>query len=395
MTYVFWLALFLVLYTYAGYPLLMGALAKRLPRPWRRDAHPATVSVIMAVHNGEALLPWKIGHLLALDPKTIREIIIVSDGSTDRTSALLTEIQDARVRVILMPEQLGKSAAVNAGVQQATGDILLFTDLRPRIQEGALAALLRNFADPAIGCVAGELIVQSGKEHGPTTSAVGGLYWKYEQWIRTCESLWDSPVGVYGGFYAIRRSLTTRIPEGLILDDMFQPLSVVRQGYRSVIDREAVVIDRWPSSTAHEFARKVRTLAGNFQLLREAPWVLTRENRVLFQLISHKLLRLAVPWMFLAMLFCSLALGSHSAVWSVAAVLQLLFWLLAALASKVQLPVMHRVAAPASALLMLNAAAVAALYVFLFTKGPLWRIWKPTAAITPPPFTLHEGGTHA
>ena len=109
-----------------------------------------------------------------------------------------------------------------------------------------------------------------------------GLYWRYEQWIRNCESQVDSPLGVYGGFYAVRRALIRPLPESTILDDMLQPLSVIRQGYRSVIDSRARVYDVWPKSLQAEFNRKVRTLAGNFQLLQLAPWILSSENRLRF-----------------------------------------------------------------------------------------------------------------
>ncbi len=112
--------------------------------------------------------------------------------------------------------------------------------------EGALTALLSNFADPTVGCVAGELVLNS-EGHDAAASAVSGVYWKYEQWIRNCEAAFDSPVGVYGGFYAVRRELASVYPAGIILDDMFQPLSIVAKGYRSVLDRSAIVVDTWPA----------------------------------------------------------------------------------------------------------------------------------------------------
>ena len=316
-----WVSLAVVLYTYAGYPLIIALLARARPRPWARQpiqalasrhgygALPAPVSIVVAVHNGAAMLPWKIEHLRSLEPDLIAEIIFVSDGSTDETAQLLGEISDPRMRVILLPQQVGKAAALNHGIAAAAGEFLLFVDVRPRIEAGAVGSLLSNFADPNVGCVAGELWIQPGHEQESAAGSVGGLYWRYEQWIRNCEAAWNSPVGVYGGFYAARRSLVTFMPQGLILDDMLQPLSIIRQGYRSVIDRSAIVTDVWPTRTADEFSRKVRTLAGNFQLLAHAPWILGPRNPVLFQLISHKFLRLVVPYCFGAMLVacCTLA----------------------------------------------------------------------------------------
>jgi glycosyltransferase involved in cell wall biosynthesis len=453
MIFLLYLSLFVILYTYLGYPLIIALLARFAARPWKREpwpaAFPTPISIVMAVHNGAALLPAQIEHLLSLEPALVREVLIVSDGSTDATNTILQNtcappsaasslrvgepattsnpilqntcappsaasslrvgepatisnpilqntcappsaasslrvgepatLSDPRLRTFILPHQAGKVAALNHAIARATGDILLFIDIRPRVEPGALASLLQNFADPSVGCVAGELLI-SQQGNDATTSAVSGLYWRYEQWIRNCEAAVDSPVGVYGGFYAIRRALVTPAPAGLILDDMFQPLAIVRQGYRSVLDRSAIVVDRWPAKATGEFSRKVRTLAGNFQLCREAPWILSPSNRVLFQLVSHKLLRLAVPYFFLLLLAASAALGLHSAAFALFAALQLAFWLLAAIAIRRPVPLLQRLAAPASALLVLNAAAVVGLYTFLFTRGPLWRIWSPTAA---------------
>lgn len=379
-------SLLLVLYTYAGYPLLAAWLARRHAHPWQRGAVGLSVSIVMPVHNAADIVPAKMQHLLALDPATVREIIVISDGSTDGTADLLLSYADPRLRVIPLAQQVGKAEALNHGMRAATGDVLLFIDVRPRLDEAALGYLLQNFADPSVGCVAGELVVQSSEQHDSTGNAVGGAYWRYEQGMRNAEAAWDSAVGVYGGFYAMRRSLATPLPPGLILDDMYQPLSVIRQGYRNVLDRDAVVVDTWPSSKEGEFQRKVRTLAGNFQLLQQAPWLLSGTNRVRFQLVSHKLLRLLVPYALVLMVLAPAALALSSsglapgqAAWGAVAAVQLVFWLAALLALRVRIPVLHKILGPASALLLLNAAAVAGLYRFLFTSGPLWKIWSPAS----------------
>ncbi len=372
-------SLVLVLYTYAGYPLIAAATAKYRRRPWQRGPVNLSVSVIMPVHNAADIIPAKMQHLFDLHADIVREIVVISDGSVDGTAELLATYDNSRLRLLALPQQVGKAEALNHGMRAATGDVLLFIDVRPRLDETALEHLLSNFADPAVGCVAGELVVRTGAQHDATGNAMGGAYWRYEQGIRTAEALWDSPVGVYGGFYAVRRSLATPFPPGLILDDMFQPLSVIRQGYRNVLDRTAVVVDTWPASKKGEFQRKVRTLAGNFQLLQQAPWLLSGENRVRFQLVSHKLLRLAVPFALLLMVLAPAALTAASPLWGAIALLQAAFWLMALLALRVRIPVLHRVLGPASALLLLNAAAVAGLYRFLFTSGPLWKIWSPAS----------------
>lgn len=383
MSIVFWLSFAVIGYTYVGYPAIMFLLARFAAHPWRKAAFNTPVSVVMAVHNGAARLPEQIEHLVSLDPERVCEVIIVSDGSTDGTAEILSKTLDPRLRSIILPEQGGKAVALNHGIAAANGEILLFIDIRPKVAPGALAELMSNFADPTVGCVAGELLLNTDG-HDATSSAVSGVYWRYEQWIRNCEAAFDSPVGVYGGFYAARRSLVQPFPPGTILDDMFQPLTILRQGYRSVLDRSAIVTDTWPGRAAGEFQRKVRTLAGNFQLVSLAPWILSFRNRVLFQLISHKLLRLVVPYFFLLLLISASWLGVNSGVWRLIALAQWAFWIAALAALRVRLPVVHRFAAAASALLVLNAAAIAGLYKFLFTDGPLWKIWSPTGHATEP-----------
>ncbi len=383
----FWLSLAVIAYTYVGYPIIMYLLARLRPRPWQSAPVERTVSVVMAVHNGARLLRGQIEHLASLDPRYVREIIIVSDGSSDGTAEILGEVSEPRFKTIVLEDQGGKATALNHGIAVATGEILLFVDIRPKIAEGAIAQLLSNFADPSVGCVAGELVLNSAG-HDAAASAVSGVYWRYEQWIRNCEAAWDSPVGVYGGFYAARRELVTQYPAGIILDDMFQPLAIVRQGYRSVLDRAAFVMDTWPEKMTGEFQRKVRTLAGNYQLVSLAPWVLSGQNRVLFQLVSHKLLRLVVPYLFALSLLSSTWLGVDSHGWRLVALLQWALWFTAAVGLRVRIPVLHKIAAPAGALLVLNVAAVAGLYKFLFTAGPLWKIWSVPGRKTESPLHL-------
>lgn len=342
----------------------------------------------MAVHNGIEMLPRKMQHLLDLDYPNIKEIIIVSDGSTDGTAELLLGPRPAAIESVVLREHVGKAAALDEGAKEATGDVILFVDIRPEIGPGAIQQLVNNFADPKVGCVAGELILRQD-DHDATSAAVGGLYWRYEQWIRNCEAAWDSPVGVYGGFYAIRRELFVAPPAGLILDDMFQPLSIIRQGYRSVLDRRACVYDTWPKKVAGEFHRKVRTLAGNFQLFKVAPWTLSPGNRVLFQLFSHKVMRLLVPYMMVLLFISTAILAAGAPVYAAFATFQVLVCLAAVAALRYRIPALYRFAAPAGALLVLNAAAVVGLYKFLFTRGPLWKIWNsvtpklPSASLRP------------
>lgn len=388
----FWISAIVIAYTYVGYPVWIWLCSKFGARPWiRQEIHP-TVSIIMAVHNGETLLREKIDHLLTLDyPPELVEIIIVSDGSYDGTEQILMELSHPRLRPIICREHRGKAAAVNEALRCATGEILVFVDIRPRLEKEALRRLVSNFADPAVGCVAGELCL-SNEGHDAGTTAVSGLYWRYEQWIRKSESMVDSPLGVYGGFYAVRRKLAADMPEGLILDDMYEPLSIVRKGFRSVLDESACVWDIWPKNSSLEFHRKVRTLAGNYQLLQVAPWLLGRANRLRWQLISHKVLRLFVPVLLMIAFGTSFTLRA-SLPYLAFFIVQAFIYVLAVVGLMRDVPVLCRVSGPATAFCLLNAAAVVGFYRFVVYRRELWKIWVRPTRIAPTRAARNDAGT--
>lgn len=378
MKILFWFSLSGILYTYFGYPILVWMLSRIRPRRWERHSITPSVSVVLAVHNGAALLSAKVTQLLTLSYPNLREVIVISDGSTDGTEEMLAAMNHPLLKSIVLHEHSGKAVALNKGIAKATSDVLLFVDIRPEVTVESVQKLVSNFADPTVGCVAGELVLRQDRSDG-TTQAITGLYWRFEQWVRKCESMVDSPVGVYGGFYAVRRELARSQPEGMILDDMFQPLSIIRQGYRSVLDVEAIVFDSWPKKIGAEFNRKVRTLAGNFQLIQLAPWILTTSNRVLFQFVLHKLMRLLVPYLLMLLFLSSILLSAHSRFFEVFVIAQCMGLCLAVCGLLGRIPILGKVTGPASALLMLNAAAIVGLYKFLFTRGPLWKIWTSGA----------------
>ncbi len=380
----FWSSAALIVYAYAFYPAWLWLRSRLAPRAWRRAPITPSVSIIVAVHNGATLIREQLQRLLELDyPAELVEIIVVSDGSTDATPDLLRAFAHPRVRSFICDEHRGKAVALNAGIREARNELLVFVDARPQLERGALRELVSNFADPAIGCAGGELrLCDAG--HDAASSAVGGVYWRLEQAMRKWESQLDSCCGVYGGFHAVRRALITELPAGLVLDDMYIPACVVRAGFRAVIDGDAIVRDIWPQTGRGEFRRKARTLAGNFQLLKLAPWLLAG-YRLRFQLFAHKWLRLAVP-PFLAMAAISCALlapASRFYFWLLMA--QLAFYALAALGT---LGVLRKLTGAPAAFVLLNAAAVAGFWKFATCGDQLWKMWKAT----PPPVPTETGG---
>src|SRR5262249_16423883 len=206
------------------------------------------------------------------------------------------------VQVLELPTNVGKAAALTEACALASGEVLVFADVRQSWAPDALGLLLENFADPHIGAVSGDLVIESA----PGVMAGVGLYWRYEKWLRQRESMVHSMVGATGAVCAVRRELFRPIPRGVLLDDVYWPLQVAMQGFRVLPGQRARAFDRLPERGRDEFRRKVRTLSGNFQLLGRLPAALLPwRNPIWFQLLSHKLLRLVVPWALLTLLVTS------------------------------------------------------------------------------------------
>jgi cellulose synthase/poly-beta-1,6-N-acetylglucosamine synthase-like glycosyltransferase len=325
----------------------------------------------MVVHNEGAVLERKLKNLLDQSyPQDRTEIVVVSDGSTDGTNQILAaSATKFPVRVLLNPESRGKAAGLNDAMHAATGEIVVFADARQQIETDAVSLLVENFADPQVGCVSGELMLGSS-DSGETSKGLG-LYWKFEKRIREMESDSGSVVGATGALYAVRRSLLVEMPPETILDDVYIPMHVLRQGRRVVFDARARAWDVPDQGTGREFARKVRTLSGNYQLLQLSPWLLGIGNPVYFRFVSHKLVRLVVPFALLVLLVSSMILPG--AIYRAALILQLAFYGLGAwrlIGPKRGF--LARAADAAFSFVLLNLAAVVALVNFVAGRKVVW-----------------------
>jgi cellulose synthase/poly-beta-1,6-N-acetylglucosamine synthase-like glycosyltransferase len=377
MKWVFWLAAGLIAYTYVGYACWLRLRMLWRFRPvqrWSYVSAPDTplVSIVMVVRNEEQILETKLQNLLGLDyPADRCQIIVISDGSTDRTEEILREYgRDARIHIVLNQLAQGKASGLNDAIELAQGDIVLFTDARQTIEAGALRLLVENFADPDVGCASGELML--GDATGGESGQGLGLYWRTEKQVRKLESASGSVVGATGAIYTVRRELLTRVPAGLILDDVYLPMQVVRQGKRVILDERARAWDHPNLGTGREFSRKVRTLSGNYQLLQVAPWLLSKSNPIRFEFVSHKLLRLAVPFALAALLLASFWL--RGPFYRGMLILQLVFYGLSllALSRLVKGGVLARMADAAGTFVLLNGAAVVALANFVRGRRAAW-----------------------
>jgi cellulose synthase/poly-beta-1,6-N-acetylglucosamine synthase-like glycosyltransferase len=373
MKYIFWFAASFVGYSYLGYPVWLWLRSRWSPRPVRRSSATPSVSAVMVVRNEEAIIARKLDNLLTLDyPQDKLDVVVVSDGSSDGTAAVLAEFAgNPRVKTLLKPASQGKAAGLNDAIRLATGDVLLFTDARQQIDSEALRLLIENFADIEVGAASGELMLGD-----PTTGETGkgmGLYWRVEKKIRELESASGSVAGATGAIYCARRSLlaASPLPAGTILDDVLLPMQVARQGSRVIFDARARAWDSPDLGDGREFSRKVRTLTGNYQLLQIAPWLLHAENPIRFEFISHKLSRLAVPFALLALLIASIALPSP--FYRVALAAQIAFYALSLIAlSNFKIGPLSRIADPARTFVVLNSAAVIAFVNFVTGRKAIW-----------------------
>jgi poly-beta-1,6-N-acetyl-D-glucosamine synthase len=334
MELVFWLSLALVAYAYAGYPCLLGLVARLSPWPVRKrlfDADAPGVSIVVAARNEGRQLPARIDNLLAQAYPGPKQIIIVSDGSTDGTIDTLLPFA-GRIDLVEIPAS-GKAVALNAGVVHARHEILVFADARQTFAPDALADLVANFADPAVGGVTGELVLDcehNGQDTGSGVAEGVGLYWRYEKWIRRQESVLHSMPGATGAIYALRRRLWRPLPARTLLDDVLAPMRAVLEGYRMVFDDRARAYDR-VAGADEEQRRKIRTIAGNYQVLALEPRLLSPvHNPIWLQYVSHKVIsRLLVPYALIACFVSSAVLASSGAVYAIAFAGQVAFYGLA------------------------------------------------------------------
>jgi poly-beta-1,6-N-acetyl-D-glucosamine synthase len=391
--YIFWIAAALIGYSYLGYPAWLWLRSRWSPRPVRRSSAQSSgrssgqiagqssavpaVTAVMVVRNEEAVIARKLENLLTLDyPHAKLDLVVVSDGSSDRTPAILADYaRDAqvrtRLRTLIKPASEGKAAGLNDAIKLATGEVLLFTDARQQIESSALRLLIENFADPDVGAASGELMLGD-----PTSGETGkgmGLYWRIEKKIRELESASGSVVGATGAIYCARRTLldASLLPESTILDDVLLPMQIVRRGSRVIFDARARAWDSPDLGEGREFSRKVRTLSGNYQLLQLAPWLLSSQNAIRFEFITHKLSRLAVPFALLALLIASMFLPQPFYRAALGAQLAFYALSLAALAG-VKIGPLSRVADPARTFVVLNSAAMVAFINFVTGRKAIW-----------------------
>jgi len=257
----------------------------------------------------------------------IQEILVGSDGSSDNTAELVLGIEDSRVRLLDFKERRGKPAVLNELIPMCQCEIVVLCDARQILSDEAIPAMIANFSDPQVGVVSGELVFHAESLEGSTAARGIGAYWCYEKSIRKAEARFRSVPGATGALYAIRKSLFSPIRESTLLDDVVIPMQAVTQGYRCVFERRAIAWDRPSESLGRESVRKRRTIAGAAQLVTHHPaWLLPWKNPIWLEFVSHKLLRLASPFLLLVVLAANYQLASTNLFYSVLQALHVAFY---------------------------------------------------------------------
>lgn len=378
----------LVALSYAGYPAWLYLLSRVRQRPVRRARVSVPVTVVIAARNEAHRIEAKLenirqqrGHGGNMD------IVVVSDGSTDQTADLVRELSrqwrqegtGPSLRCIELSTNMGKALALNEALRTAAGDVVVFADVRQMFEPDAIACLLENFGDPAIGAVSGQLRFRLSAEAAGKPLPLG-LYWRLETSVRKMQAATGSVMGATGAIYAMRRELWRPLPGNMLVDDLYTPLQVIDAGKRVVFDQRAVAWDTVSGDGREEYRRKVRTLTGVWQCLPMfRKWL--REGRVgvAGRFFAHKLSRLLVPWALLLMPVLSIA--HQGFYWNLFGVAQICGFLVAALVP--HLPALARFGLFRTAhfFLLLNMAAGASLFHAI--KGPGRHLWAPSSTRRP------------
>jgi len=324
--YVFWFFSGVIVYTYFLYPILLYLTSKLLSpiKSYNTMRQLPLVSIFIAVYNEENIIQEKIENSLELDyPSELLEVIVASDGSTDRTNEIIKKYKEKGVKVFVNSTNEGKNAILNKYVPFAKGEIIVFTDANSMFLPDAIEKLVMCFSNTKVGCVGGKLKYLSGQS---AVSKGEGLYFRYENFIRKHEGLHGKMVGANGAIYAVRKNMFTPIPSH-VPNDFFHPLSVLKSGMYSVFAEEAVAWEKPSEDEKEEFNRRTRIVTRSFGAVIEVNKTHgIFKGNIWFYLLSHKLLR----WFGFPMLILILALNIYIAgapFYKFILILQFMFYL--------------------------------------------------------------------
>jgi cellulose synthase/poly-beta-1,6-N-acetylglucosamine synthase-like glycosyltransferase len=332
---IFWISTFLILHTYLGYPLLVLCIDHFVRKRVRLSdsGYTPNISVLMAVHNEEAVIRKKMESLFSSEyPDGRIEVLVGSDASDDSTELILDSLQAIypRLKVIKFTERVGKPAVINNLFSLATGELLILTDANVFPEKDTIQKLVQNFSDPTVGLVDSRLINTGMKKDGISLPEVA--YLSIEMKVKNAEGrLWGTMMGPFGGFYAIRKASYEPLSKNTLADDFRICMNVIGRNEKAISDTEAVVYEDVSNSLREEFLRKVRISAGNFQNLKHYSFLLFKPFTIWsFCFISHKMLRWLAPFLWLIAVAANTHLMIGSFFYTLLIILQVIFIILPA-----------------------------------------------------------------
>jgi cellulose synthase/poly-beta-1,6-N-acetylglucosamine synthase-like glycosyltransferase len=373
---IFWLSVLALFYTYAGYPLLLVLVSALRPRKVRRGEFEPTVSIIITAYNEERDLAAKLENTLALDyPRASVEIIVASDCSSDRTDEIARGFAGRGVQLHRQSQRLGKTAAQNAAVEKAHGEIILFSDATSLYQPDAVRALMPSFAEPSVGCVAGRLEYIDGSDSRVGRGARS--YWSYETFLKRHESRVGSLIGASGCLYAVRRSAYVPLYHEAC-SDFIIATKMVEQGLRAVYEPNAVCFEQTNRQSDKELKMRVRIIAQTFTDLWRHRALLNpiRSGFYGVQLLSHKVMRYLVPFFLMGLLVSSAVLAPGSLFFRLVFAAQIACYACPALAWMLdRVGIRSRLLAFPQYFMLANLASLIGCYKFL--RGQRYASWEP------------------
>ncbi len=373
---IFIVAVLLIAYAYVGYPILMFLLSRVFRQPVRRAAILPRVTMIIAARNEEVSIGAKLENALSLDyPSDKFEIIVASDASSDATDEIVRKFGNRGVILHRQEVRQGKTRAQHRAVAVSSGDILVFSDATTMYEPDVLHKIVRNFADPNVGCVGGQLVYVDGQ-----ASAIGKgcrSYWNYEKLIKYWESQFGSNIGVSGCLYSVRRSCYAKLASDMI-DDFVIATEIHLQGLRTVYEPDAISKEDTNHRTPDEWRMRVRVIEQSIRALSRYKEVLSlrKHGAFAFQLISHKIFRYLVPGLMAIALVANWFAWYNNNLFSYLFFGQVLFYGIATfgwLANRFQIGI-GPIAIPYYFMLV-NLATVRAFIKYL--RGESYVVWEP------------------
>jgi len=340
---IFWILLFILVYTYAGYAFILFFLLqvkKLIPGKTKSTLqnYEPHVCLFVTAFNEKDYIAQKVSNSFELDyPKEKVQYLWITDGSDDGTPEMLKNYDE--LEVYHSPERRGKMHAMNRGMKFVTAPVVIFSDTNTRLNKNAIREIVARFSDKKVGCVAGEKRIV---EHDADAAAAAGegLYWKYESWIKKMDAKLNSAVGAVGELFAIRRELFEKVETDTILDDFIISLRIAQKGYKIDYTPNAYAEETASLNVKEELKRKIRITAGGIQTMLRLKSLFNpfKFGLLSWQYFSHKVLRWTLaPFSLFLVFFLNFLIVWNNAVWFTPTIytlllyVQLLCYLLAAI----------------------------------------------------------------